>query len=507
MRVLSDRTCAAASSKSRVRRNWHMIALDNLVQSVRAIPTPANVAHSIEQHFDAYSSGGWFDTDFASALYDPKCCDLSALPPSVLAARELPLPQALALDASIPIAELNRKLIHAGEDMLLIAVVAETLQKFGIPQSIYNHSACLSALRSSHLSLDRAFFLKVMCGHHRSALLHLRDFGPPSSLSMNEALELILMQTLLFNARDLQINAALIHQAIKQPVFGLVPKVETYIRSSGVRAIFRDPALFASTAFAEYLRPISVGAGADQKLVGRAKGLRYRNGSDPLFSRGIENFMTQRVNARVQKIAVVDKLRIRQRNDELVPYLKEQLEGQDGFLPIIPPKILGISINGRRKYFPTQNTLAVAIRYSGLTPVECTAASVSRFVQSIVCLRQVFDQIVDQYERTGKLVARGAEGIPGYNTQKLPWGAQTKIRVMVDHYRRSIVGDSAFGCKSGRTESVDDTDRQGEKQIKEVEAWLTFLGARELGDHKGDIDSERRTYHLLDVLPEVRLSR
>ncbi|RSU75865.1 hypothetical protein BRX37_10250 [Sphingomonas sp. S-NIH.Pt3_0716] len=97
--------------------------------------------------------------------------------------------------------------------------------------------------------------------------------------------------------------------------------------------------------------------------------------------------------------------------------------------------------------------------------------------------------------------------LPGFDKSKMPRGAKNHIKLLLDSYRRVILEDSAFGAKSGRRTAIESFDNQGVKSVDAAIAWLSTIGPRVNADHSGDINDERRTFYLLDVLPDVRLSR
>lgn len=47
----------------------------------------------------------------------------------------------------------------------------------------------------------------------------------------------------------------------------------------------------------------------------------------------------------------------------------------------------------------------------------------------------------------------------------------------------------------------------GLKAVRRAEEFLQSVGGRRLTDHEGSLESVRRTFYLLDVIPEARLCR
>lgn len=323
---------------------------------------------------------------------------------------------------------------------------------------------------------------------------------------MRDCLNLVLVQTLLFNARDLQANIALVHQAMAHPVPGLLEKADVAIRANAVQSIFKPMWTDAGLHFSNYKSPAMRQAERRERLKSRLPGQPLPPIAPPtgkVSLKRLEPLLRQRVNHRSGR----ERVKLRTRLDIVIPELSERWAALPGGLPFVPTKVLGITRNGQREWFETRNRTAVATRYSGLTPVECLAVSVCRFVQSISALAQEFEEMTACWEKKGKLLLRGADGLSPFGFAGLPRGSRTRVRELIDHYRRTILWDPSFGCKSGRKEPMASFDRQGDKEIETAANWLEILGSRRIEDFHGDINSERRTYHLLDVLPEVRLTR
>lgn len=502
----SQRAFRKSATKGRKRRDYRMIDLKRLVDEISGIPHPSRIGQAVSELRDTFLSGGHMADDFDAVLFDQDCADLRELPPAILEARELAVPCNVVFDPGFCISQFNRRLVHSGEDVQLIEAVERVFTNAGLAPSISDHSASLRALHRSREENAKDFYRHLVCGRHRSALLLLRRNGPVDGLTMRECLNLVLVQTLLFNARDLQANIALVHQAMAHPVPSLLDKADVAIRANAVQTIVSPMRTDAGLHFSNYKSPAMRQAERRERLQSRVPGEALSPIAAPAYKvtlKRLEPLLQQRLDGRSGR----DLVRLRSRLDGVIPRLSVDLAATSDGLPYLPSKVLGITRSGHREWFETSNRTAVATRYSGLTPVECLAVSVCRFVQSISFLSEEFEKMALRWEKKGKLLLRGADGLSPFSFANLPRGSRTTVRGLIDHYRRTILRDPSFGSKSGRKEPIASFDRQGEKEIDTAANWLETLGGRRIEDFHGDINSERRTYHLLDVLPEVRLTR
>ena len=492
--------------QSSKRRSYRMIDQKQLVDKILGIPHHTRIDQVVSDLCDEFRSGGYDADEFDSILFDPDCHDLRDLPPAILEARELPPPFTVIFEKRFCLFRFNRRLIHAGDDPVLIAEVERAFERTGISTRISDHSSSLQGLARSRGENGRLFFQHVVCGRHRSALCLLRDKGPVEELSMRDCLDMVLMQTLLFCARDLQVNASLIHQAVKQPIPELLPKVDGYIQADGIQTIFRPMLEDAELCLSEYKCPEKRKTERAHRIENRALGQALAEITDPDPAINLKQ-MNPLLRKRLANLGGRDLVKLRNRLDVTVPAIGKTLAAVSGPLSALPSNILGITKNGQRDSSETSNKTAVATRYSGLTPVECLSVGVCRFIQSVSCLASEFETMAQRYESDGKLFLCGAYGLPAFDFGLLPYGSHTTVRSLVDHYRFAVLQDSGLGCKSGRDDPIASHETQGQKAIDKAVDWLGTLGRRELMDFEGDINSERRTFHLLDILPEVRLSR
>lgn len=498
-------------TKPRKRRTWRMIALKNLLEAVverllenlEAKEEDKKSLEDITEEFRTeYRSGGYLPEDFPGLLFGPQLTDLRKLPPNVLMTRKILVPSEIVNSENFDVASFNRKLIHAGQDQDFLNAIGEVLEFVGVPTGLEEHSSKLGKLAHSPEPNARLFYTKVMAGEHLAAMRHLQKNGAPDSLGMDEALAIVLMQTLLFTARDVQVNAAILSNTMRQPIAGLLAKVAGYIRLDGIETIFRPVSETSAKAQELYLGREGRAEERRERLAARRPGNPLRPAKETKLTTSVGKLASHWLKQKFSKISPRQAVRARQALDEAIPTLKTE----NGRFLGLPETVLGITIDGKRTPFNTSLRMAVALHYSGLNPVECLSASVWRFMQSAVHLTGTFEVMTSHYRETGKFKFDPIKRLPKFELSRLPKGTKTRVRLLVDHLRRTIVKDAAFGSRSKRKEAILSFDRQADNEITKIATWLEFMGPRRRNDEKGNWDCERKTYRLLDVLPEVRLT-
>ena len=494
--------------RSRKKRTYNLIDLRWLTSIVTRVPDPADFDKFIRKASETAELSGCDPDALDQLLFDLSLKDLRSLPPAALRARELPIPQRLIRLEDYSVSLANEKLIHAGQDASLIALVEQTWTGFCGAPALRDHSATLLLLARSADEGARSFYLRVMAGHHRTALLHLRKLGPPGELTMRACLDLIFVQTVIFNARDVQSTIADVHLAMVEPLFGLVERVKGYIRASGINTIFKKVNEDAKHCLKGYMTRSERDAHRRQRIAERRPGKPVAPPSYAKVKGVVAKRVGQLVEQRLAKLSLRQVVKLRRRLDRIMESAREKLEASAHFFPNTPTTISSISrSDGSRDSIDITSKLATAARYSGLGPVECAAVIICRFVQSVVWLGEKFSVAAASYEAGDGLPSDLAGHLPGFDITAMPHGAKTHIKMLLDAYRRVVLEDAAYGAKSGGQPEMERFDNQGVTEIDAAMAWLTVLGPRAIGDFEGDINSERKTFHLLDVLPDVRLSR
>ncbi|MDG5751965.1 hypothetical protein P8R33_12680 [Qipengyuania sp. XHP0211] len=189
------------------------------------IPHPSRLGQVDSELRGTFVCGRHAANDFDAVLFDQELADLRDLPSAILGKREPAVSCDAVRDPGFCMSRFNGRLVHAIEDIQLIQAVEKALTTAGLALSISDHSASFRVLNCS-----------------------------ADSLSMRECVNL-LMQTLLFNARELQANIALVRQAMAHPVAGLLDKTDVAIRINAVQSIFKPMRTDAGQHFSNYRSP------------------------------------------------------------------------------------------------------------------------------------------------------------------------------------------------------------------------------------------------------------
>lgn len=208
------------------RRDHGMIGLKRLADEFAGIPHPSRLGQVDSELRGTFVCGRHAANDFDAVLFDQEFAHLRDLPPAILGQRELAVSCDVVRDPGFCMSRFNGRLVHASEDIQLIQAVEKAFTTAGLAISIFDHSASLRVLICSADEAARDFCRHLVCGRHRSALIMLRSNGSVDGFSMCECENLVWVQTLLFNARDLQAYTALVRQAMAHPVVGLLDKTD-----------------------------------------------------------------------------------------------------------------------------------------------------------------------------------------------------------------------------------------------------------------------------------------
>ncbi|TCU59808.1 hypothetical protein EDF58_102496 [Novosphingobium sp. PhB57] len=325
---------------------------------------------------------------------------------------------------------------------------------------------------------------------------------------MKQCLDLVLVQTLILNAREVQATIADLSLSLTEPAHGLVAHMDGYIRASGLNRIFAKVADTARSCFSGYMNSPERNAHRRDRIAARTPGKPVAPPRYAKVSGSVAKIVEHLISPRLEKLPPRQLVKLRRQVDRFTDFARTALENEPNHLQTMPKAILGTSQrNEPRTEIETTSKLAAAARYSGMGPLKCASVSICRFVQSAGWLSEQFKRAERAYEAHGRLPYNFGGHLPAFDMSKMPAGSKTHIIMLLDSFRRVILEDAAFGSKSGRKEEIARFDNQGKNEVNAAIAWLTLMGARLTRDDEGDINCERRTFHLLDVLPELRLNR
>lgn len=145
-----------------------------------------------------------------------------------------------------------------------------------------------------------------------------------------------------------------------------------------------------------------------------------------------------------------------------------------------------------------------ALWFSGLSCLQASCVSVLRYVQAEHDIAAMIDA---QLPRKGQLPnLRDGVALPAFRRSALrpDWGQRAKE--LIHPLRREILPDKDFGSRSKAGENVMPSAGAAGAAITKAAQFLEDRGERLIGDHLGDEHSARRTFYLLDIIPEHRLA-
>lgn len=494
--------------------DWEELALEFMRRlHVGWLPTEANIEDFILEMAHRYYFG-----EEGPNIFDPNLNTLEGAAPGWLLDRKWhPLPWCVVMDDGFDVAAGIRKLIHVGQDESLIAIMLEGWRLKGDPnigqiaseKDLAAHTQDLERLQGSTHPGERRLFGYIFCGWHHSALRTISQRDYTSSWKEERLVLLVVRQLLLLCAFDVQRVAYFLRESAQEPLPGLYDRVEGefgYVRASTLTSSYETSAEDREEMFTKF-RPIQQSDLKDSE-VPPAPRRRGAPASDPKRERPktrlwpiVARSLEEMPREQIAKIAPV--------LNEVIPNLRRVIRGFEGAL-----------IEAIKKKQPLPSMVAT-YRFSGLEPMECLLVAVLRLVQAeSFYIRLYNDYLKNRGQagaypvhfiftegplRPGKTSARYPMscGLPAFSADDILLG---RAVVLAGEYRRLIVKNASRSGKDPEAGSVRG-DRDFHSAMTRAKAFLMKVGERQDSDREARAGSERKTFHLLDVLPEARLDR
>lgn len=500
----------------KVKRGSHNIRWEEIAEAVverikeRWLPTPENVQAFIAEMRFRYEHGV-SDID----IFDRDLRTLERAPPGWLLSKVRPLPWPVVADDHFNVVRGVSKLIHVGQDTTLINFVVQGWRIEGGVWKDANetwddferHVEDLKRLQGSGHTGERMLFRLIFTGWHRSALVAI-ERGNYSSSWTEERLVLVLVrQLLILCAFDLQRVAYYLRECAQEPLPGLFDRVEGefgYVRASAVRSAFLTSVEDRRTAFDKF-RSFNE-ADLDEMIVPPVPKRRGAPSSDPKKERP-KLRMWPIVAAGLDGMTKGQVAAIGQALNQMIPTLQEAISQSEGkFIDAI-------------KEDRELESMLAHYRLSGLEPMECLMITVLRFVQAEAFYMRSYEEYVKSRRQPGArplslLFAEGrvepgklsrrspaSVGLPAFCPDEISLG---RAITLCGEYRRVIVKNAGRSGKD-REAAVDPVDRDFAAAMVTAKDFLGMMGERHWSDSKCPEGSERRTFYLLDVFPDMRL--
>jgi hypothetical protein len=298
---------------------------------------------------------------------------------------------------------------------------------------------------------------------------------------------------LLWCAHDVQLTFARNSRLVKNPFGNVTPFESPTTLSSFLDSSYcvLTPSTVVETARPRYESLLEVLTMRNRQEKEQARFLKRRASKDISFRRAYNQ--ARWIYARTDRemlVGLVDAQIGR------VPGLIEDFKQQNPFWRHLAGDV-------PRRPVPTFAHLC----FSGLTVLQANAVAILRFCQ----VERQLERLVQEglTPRKGKK-PRQLTSIPAY--RKLDKASMTRARNLLHAYRRGYPDkdfDSVSKGSDGVLESGEMRDLRGIGQtaLDRAETFLCGLGRRRLGDNHGPLESVRRTFYLLDVIPDIRLCR
>lgn len=140
--------------------------------------------------------------------------------------------------------------------------------------------------------------------------------------------------------------------------------------------------------------------------------------------------------------------------------------------------------------------------FSGLSPLAASSVAILRYQQAEA---QVEALIQDLLPVQGKRPpVRRAMALSALYRRDMPKGWQRRFRDLLHAWRITVVNDKDLYSRARDVDAREELT--GKQPINAALAFLDRAGDRQIGDDHGDQYDVRRTFYLLDVLPEHRLT-
>ena len=419
-------------------------------------------------------------------LFGPHFSGWDNVHAAVLDDREIALPNEMLPKSKEETLRCCEQLIDRGEDGDLINLVTAS---WDIDLVRFANRLWQTAAK------DRPFFEAVITGRHKSAFFYMRDIRTPLTLTPAAALALIANMGLLWCAHDVQLTAARLRRAARKPMGEFLVGEPKLLGAATPHRIGRRFISLAKKALDYYC--------TEEEL---AEGKRPRK----TFGKAFEVLMIRRY---VEDRGLPPESQ-KKKLDALVVGIRDHLQkASDPWLDEI--RLSKPSGDHTRTKFSQ-------IWWSNLEGLQPLAVSVLRFLQAEALIGDLVEEAYQSIDRKpqskndrqfNRLRRSGPPVygfLPAFAESDLKRGWVERSRMLMTAYRRAIVDDSDLNSRrkasgedlgNGSDASHDDT------YFGPASEFLAAQGERRFGDDHGDHNSPRRTFYLLDVLPDVRLTR
>ena len=474
------------------------------------LPTLENLQEFLRRQFAMNYYGGVEEKDFGHRLFDPACNDVRTLPSGLLGQKEEPLPPDLVPKTRKDLENLFRAYVNCNGDEPLIELTVAAWRR-----PVENRQPTIGSHARDMWDLAQAspdHFENLICSQHGSSVKKALDGELPNRFPWERFAVLTARTAHLWCARDAQMVMGMVYRAEHKP-FGEwgpnerlgAPAGEFFVCDGG--APVPHSAIKAGRSDRDLAEQIFINRhlGAEELEARFFQLTEDRPHFRTLYST-LQSGMTPDTERKLRP-TILGLL-------EAVSTLAGHGGGDEFWKEISQPRT-SADLNG--KTFSH-------LWFSGLSAVTACAVPILRLVQ--------FESEIESMLKKCYLEHREGHPFSGIEfaafprkksagakrpNRKLPPGSLDRARKLLDANRRVLLQDKNWRSQTyltddarGEAYSDDVVPSQwdvGGHSCRRAAKFLERMGQRSIEDHQGDRFSERRTFYLLDVLPDIRFAR
>lgn len=426
-----------------------------------------------------YRDGGLAEDEYDKHIFDP-VKELTALPIGLLDHKELALPFEFVPVTRAEIRAHCERMIIRNRNRELVAFVVAGWPTADIDRSeIATMESSVAAIEEAHQVLDRhvddllrlsnsnpEMYRAIICGRHRTALVILEQNGVPKPFTSAQVLLILKRQGLIWCAHDLQLNLARGSIGAANPFGALISSDQVQIKPERVINDLKPHLRLLRLALQLYATTAEEGAGKGPGCVP----------DDPIASPMAHRLLRQ------PALQDID-LPWRRKLDAVIVRLRTiKTYGAESFWADL-----------ERPISPNEVTAHFSgIWFSGLSNVQAGAVTILRYLQAETEIERMVEE-------------RRCDIMPAFTLPALGRRGFLNAQDLLYLYRRELLRDKDY--RNGDAPVTRRSKNKGRTTIFEAEKFLRGRGQRHIGDDHGDASSPERTFYLLDVIPEARLSR
>lgn len=442
------------------------------------VPDPVELKDVIDKLILQYRDGGVLEEDYDKRIFDPELLSLTDLPIGLLDHKEEALPLELLPQGKNGKEELRalceRMIIRNRNKELINLVVSGWPGETTPDEKLDGHVSDLWRLSQADFDLYRS----IVCSQHGQALKRVKLKGPRPGFSEKSLIRILVRHGLLWCTNDIQLILARNTLAERNPLGKLISS--DYLRLEPTRVVndLRPHYLLLRLTLDLYVTTAAASEGQEEPT---------EVPDDPIASllrSRIEHYASTRR---------IDLMALRTKLDVLIPYLRIVL--RKGGRRLRRELEKPVRANELEKHFH-------GIWFSGLSNVQASAVPLLRYVQAEAELEQMIRDLLPLPGR--RVEARLGTGLPAFSENRLSDGWRKRVKDMLYAYRLQFMTRSDARsdlAKPGRSKNA------GWAAIQKASNFLTERGERLVEDCAGKETCPRRTFYLLDVIPEARLHR